>query len=132
MTDEGFSQGGKIMPIYVKFETPKEVSDNVYEAIELARDTGKLRKGANEVTKVVERGKAAFVIMAEDVTPEEILAHIPLLCEEKEIPYLYVPNKKEMGNAAGLKVPTTAVAITDAGKGKPLVENLAKKFAELK
>jgi len=120
------------MPIYVKFETPKEVSDNVYEAIELARDTGLLRKGANEVTKVIERGKASFVVMAEDVTPEEILAHIPLLCEEKEIPYLYVPSRKEMGGAAGLKVSTTAVAITDPGKGKPLVENLAKKFAELK
>jgi len=131
MTNEGFSRGGNTMPIFVKFETPKEVSDNMYEAIELARDTGSLRKGANEVTKVVERGKAAFVIMAEDVTPEEILAHIPLLCEEKEIPYLYVPSRKELGTTAGLKVSTTAVAIMEPGKGKALVENLGKKYAEL-
>src|SRR3970282_2403977 len=89
-------------PMYVRFETPKELVEKTYQAIELARDSGKLRKGTNEVTKVVERGDAQFVIMAEDVQPEEILAHMPLLCEEKGVPYAYVPSKQELGGAAGL------------------------------
>jgi len=116
---------------YVKFEMPKDLVESVYEAVELARDTGKLKKGANEVTKIIERGKARLVVMASDVTPPEIMMHIPYLCEEKGIPYAYVPNKQELGNTASLKVPTTAVAITQPGKGKVLVETISKRLSEL-
>jgi len=120
------------MAIFVKFQTPKEVQDLAYDLVEKARDTGKISKGANEATKQVERGQAKIVIMAEDVTPEEILAHMPVLCEEKNIPYAYVPSKDELGNAAGLHVPTTAVAITNTGKDKNTLETLVQKTAELK
>src|SRR2546426_763625 len=89
-------------PMYVRFEMPKELVDKTYQSIELAKETGKVRKGTNEVTKLVERGEAQFVVMAEDVQPEEILAHMPLLCEEKGVPYAYVPSKQELGVAVGL------------------------------
>lgn len=120
------------MAIYVKFQTPKEVQDLAYDLVEKARDNGKISKGANEVTKQVERGQAKLVIMAEDVTPEEILAHMPLLCEEKNIPYAYVPSKEELGISAGLHVSTSAVAIITPGKDKADLENLIKKTNELK
>src|SRR3970040_1456858 len=113
--------------IYVRFETPKELSDKAYQVVELARDSGKVRKGTNEVTKIVERGDAQIVVMAEDVQPEEILAHMPLLCEEKAIPYAYVPSKQELGVACGLGKATASVAITDAGKGKPVMDELVAK-----
>ncbi len=116
---------------YVKFEMPKDLVESVYEAIEQARDTGKFRKGANEVTKVVERGKARLVILAGDISPPEIVMHIPYLCEEKGIPYAYVPSKQELGTVANLKVPTTAVAIMQPGKGKVLVESIAKRVQEI-
>jgi large subunit ribosomal protein L7Ae len=119
-------------PPYVKFETPKEVSDRVYELVELARDSGKLRKGTNEVTKLVERGEAQFVVLAEDVNPPEILMHMPALCDERKVPFAFVPSKAELGNACGLEKPTASVAITDAGKGKPLLDDLIKKIAELR
>ena len=120
------------MPMYVRFETPKDLADKIYQLVELARDTGKVKKGSNEVTKLVERGKAAFVVMSEDVTPEEILAHMPLLCEEKGIPYGYVPNKVELGSACGLEKPTASIAITDIGKGKQLLEEVTKGVTDLK
>ncbi|MEA3191248.1 MAG: large subunit ribosomal protein L7Ae [Thermoplasmata archaeon] len=120
------------MAMFVRFETPKELGAQIYETIEKARSTGRVAKGANEVTKQVERGVAKFVVMAEDVTPEEILAHIPLLCEEKGIPYGYVPSKAELGNAAGLAVGTAAVAIVDAGTAAESVEDVAKKTSALK
>ena len=75
------------MPMYVRFKVTKELESMAYELVERARDTGKISKGTNETTKQVERGLAKLVIMAEDVSPEEILAHMPLLCEEKNIPY---------------------------------------------
>ena len=118
-------------PIYVRFETPKELADKTYQLVELARDSGKLRKGTNEVTKLVERGEAALVVMAEDVQPEEILAHMPLLCEEKGVPYAYVPSKQELGVATGLGKATASTAILDPGKGKPLMDDVAGKLRQL-
>ena len=94
------------MAIYVRFQAPKELQDLAYDLVEKARDNGKISKGANEATKQVERGQAKLVVMAEDVTPEEVLAHMPILCEEKSIPYAYVQSKVELGSSAGLKVGT--------------------------
>ncbi|NJE10631.1 50S ribosomal protein L7Ae [Thermococcus sp. MAR1] len=118
-------------PSYVKFEVPAELAEKALEAVELARDTGRIRKGTNETTKAVERGQAKLVIIAEDVDPEEIVAHLPPLCEEKEIPYIYVPSKKELGAAAGIEVPSASVAIVEPGKGRELVEDIAMKVREL-
>jgi large subunit ribosomal protein L7Ae len=71
----------------------------------------------NEVTKSIERAQAKFVIMAEDVSPPEILFHIPLLCEEKGIPYGYLSTKKELGNTARINVSSSAIAIENVGTG---------------
>ena len=61
------------------YEAPKELVDKVYEAIEVAKATGKIRKGTNEATKVIEKGIAKLVAIAKDVNPPEITMHIPLL-----------------------------------------------------
>lgn len=118
-------------PSYVKFEVPQELAEKALQAVEIARDTGRIRKGTNETTKAVERGQAKLVIIAEDVDPEEIVAHLPPLCEEKEIPYIYVPSKKELGAAAGIEVPAASVAIIEPGKARELVEEIATKVREL-
>ncbi|WP_026069121.1 50S ribosomal protein L7Ae [Methanomassiliicoccus luminyensis] len=118
--------------MFVRFEMPKELSDKAYEIVEAARDTGKVRKGTNEVTKLVERGEAQLVILAEDVQPAEILAHMPLLCEERNVLYAYVPSKAELGNAVGLEKPTASVAVLDAGKAKPLLEGFSEQVKKLK
>jgi len=120
------------MAMYVRFQTPKDVQDLAYDLVEKARDNGKISKGANETTKQVERGQAKLVVMAEDVTPEEILAHMPILCEEKNIPYAYVPSKDELGKSAGLKVGTASVAILNLGKDKSGIEGIVKKIEGLK
>ena len=52
-----------------------------------------LRKGANEATKTLNRGQAEFVIIAADSEPLDILLHIPLLCEDKNVPYVFVRSK---------------------------------------
>jgi len=70
--------------------------------------------------------------MAEDVSPEEILAHMPMLCEEKNIPYTYVPSKEQLGIAAGMGVSTTAVAVLNPGKEKAGIENIVKKLESVK
>jgi ribosomal protein eL8 len=118
--------------IYAKFEVPKEVQNHVYEAVEKARDTGKIRRGVNEVTKAVERGNAKLVVIAGDVEPPEIVAHIPLLSDEKKIPYVFVDSKKELGMATGITIHTSAVAITEEGNAKEVIKQVVKSLQAIK
>ena len=117
---------------YVRFEVPKELADKVLEAVRLARETGKVRVGTNETTKMVERGLAKLVIIAEDVDPEEIVMHLPILCEEKGIPYVYVPSKKELGEAAGIQVAAASAAIVEPGKADKMVKEIIEAVNSLK
>ena len=105
------------MSVHVRFETPTEVSDKIYEMIQ-SNSNGRIKKGSNEVTKTAERGTAQFIVLAEDVNPPELLAHIPLICEEKGIPYGYVPSQEFLANEAGLPngVKTASIAIMEINK----------------
>ena len=117
---------------FVKFEMPQDLVNKVYEAATIAKATGKIRKGVNETTKAIERGIAKLVIMARDVTPEEILMHIPILCDEKQVPYAYVPAKLELGKASGIEVPTSSIAIVEEGDAKKLIVDVVDKLKGLK
>ncbi|RZN68322.1 MAG: 50S ribosomal protein L7ae [Candidatus Methanolliviera hydrocarbonicum] len=119
-------------PIYVKFDVSKDLENSALEALELVRDTGKIKKGTNEVTKMIERGLAKLVYISEDVEPEEIVAHLPPLCEEKKTPYIYVKSKRELGASCGVNISSAAVAIVDVGKGKSSIEKIIKTIDSLK
>ena len=118
------------MKSYVKFETPKEVADKTLQAVEMARDTGKIRKGTNEVTKAIDNGSALLVILAEDIDPEEIVMHIPMLCEEKNVPLVYVPTKNDLGNAAGIQRSCASIAIVEAGNAEGTVKDVISKLGK--
>ncbi len=108
-------------------EVSKEIVEKAFEAVEVAKATGKLKKGTNEVTKAVERGNAKLVTIAKDVAPPEITMHIPLIAKEKGVPCVEVASKEELGAAAGLNVPTVAVAIVNEGDAKALIKEIAEK-----
>ena len=99
-------------------EVSKEVLESAFELIELVKSSGKIKKGTNEVTKAIEKQKAKFVLVADDVTPPEIVMHLPLLAKEKEIPCIKAGTKEELGTAAGLKVGTSSIAVIDEGEAK--------------
>lgn len=98
----------------------------ILEAVEIARTSGKIKKGANEATKVIEKGTAKLVVYADDVTPKEVVMHLPLLCKDKNIPCVKISKKDDLGAAAGLPVATAAVAIVKEGDAKAAVEDIAK------
>ena len=99
-------------------------ADQIYEAGEVARNTGKIKKGSNEVTKAIERGVAKLVVVAKDVQPAEVIMHLPLLAKEKGVPCVEVPSKEQLGAAAGLTIPTGAIAIVVEGEAKKLLDAL--------
>ena len=119
-------------PIYVRFETPNDLADKALQLVQIATETGKVRVGTNEVTKSSERAEAKLVVMAEDVDPVEILVHVPMLCEEKRIPYVYVPKKQRLGQSAGLTKSAASVAVVEAGEAKGLLDEIAQAFASIK
>ena len=105
-------------------EVPKEIIDKALEAIEVAKATGKIKKGTNEVTKTIERGTAKLVAIAKDVTPPEIVMHIPLLAEEKGIPCITVATREELGASAGISVSTASVSVIQEGQAKALIKEI--------
>jgi len=111
----------------VSIEVPKELLDKVYEAIETAKTTGKIKKGTNETTKTIEKGKAKMVVIAKDVTPPEITMHIPLIAEEKNVPCFTVPSKEELGAAAGIQVGAGSIAVVEEGEAKSLIKEIVSK-----
>ncbi|MFH1503293.1 MAG: ribosomal L7Ae/L30e/S12e/Gadd45 family protein [Candidatus Diapherotrites archaeon] len=88
---------------------------DIYQIVEKARKTGKVEKGTNEVTKAIERGTAKLVVYASDVEPKEIVQHIPMLCKEKGILCKEVESRQKLGLAVGIQVPSSSVAIIEAG-----------------
>ena len=119
-------------PYYVKVSVPKELADVAYEALQIARDTGKIRRGTNEVTKAVEKGVAKIVYIAEDVEPPEVVAHLPILCEERKAQYIFVPSKSRLGTSAGLSISTAAACIVETGDSADLITEISAKLNELK
>lgn len=120
---------------YVKYKIPDDLKNQIKNALTTIAETrdSKIRKGMNEVTKSIERKFAKLVIMAEDVSPPEILFHVPLICEEKAIPYGYLSTKKELGNVVRINVSSSAIAIENVGTGNDnILEDIIKKLGNLK
>ena len=115
------------MATFAKFEVSDEVVQKTYEALQQARQKGTIRKGANEATKSVERGMAKFVVVATDVTPQEVVMHIPILCEQKGIPFTYVPSKTDLGKSIGMGVSCAAVAVESEGDAKASIAEVVSK-----
>ena len=119
-------------PFYVKYEVPKEIVDAAYEALTIASKSGSVRKGTNEATKAVERSIAKLVIIAEDVDPPEVVAHLPILCDERKIPYVFVPNKENLGKAIGIDVPCAAACIIKEGEASGLIREIITRLDQIK
>jgi len=113
-------------------EIPKDLIDKVLQALEISKNTGKIKKGSNETTKAIERGMTKLVVIARDVEPKEIVMHLPILCDEKKCDYVYIPSKQELGRAIGINVGTAAACIIEPGEAKILVEEIIKKIKTLK
>ncbi len=104
-----------------------ELVTTILELVQQACNYKQLKKGANEATKTLNRGISEFIVMAADAEPLEILLHLPLLCEDKNVPYVFVPSKASLGRACGVSRPVIACSVT-ANEGS----QLNKQIQELK
>ena len=114
---------------YVKFETPQDLINPIYESLRSSITSGKVKRGTNEVTKSIERSTAKLVVISEDVDPPEVVAHLPILCDEQSIPYAFVPSQQELGKSLGMETRSAAAAILDAGDAKNIVDQVIESLA---
>ena len=119
-------------PYYVKFQTPEELVSPIYEALRVATQSGKVRKGTNEATKAIERGTSKLIVIAEDVEPPEVVAHLPILCEEQNTAYVFVPSKQELGKSLGIDITSAAAAILDSGDAQHIVDQVVSSISKIK
>lgn len=117
---------------YVKFETPQELVSPILEALRVAAQSGKVRKGTNEATKAIERGISKLIVIAEDVEPPEVVAHLPIICDEQGAAYAFVPSKQELGKSLGIDVTSAAAAILDSGDAQHIVDQVIEAISKIK
>eukprot|EP01119_Soliformovum_irregulare_P014436 TRINITY_DN394_c0_g1_i1.p1 TRINITY_DN394_c0_g1~~TRINITY_DN394_c0_g1_i1.p1 ORF type:complete len:130 (+),score=30.61 TRINITY_DN394_c0_g1_i1:59-448(+) len=103
-----------------------QLTNQILDVVQQATNYKQIRKGANEATKCLNRGICEFIVMAADAEPLEILLHLPLLCEDKNVPYVFVNSKTALGRACGLSraVISVAVVANDSSQMKGPITNL--------
>eukprot|EP01097_Dermamoeba_algensis_P002258 TRINITY_DN1901_c0_g1_i1.p1 TRINITY_DN1901_c0_g1~~TRINITY_DN1901_c0_g1_i1.p1 ORF type:complete len:142 (+),score=32.98 TRINITY_DN1901_c0_g1_i1:22-447(+) len=110
-----------------------QLTVTILEVVQQAASYKQIKKGANEATKTLNRGISELVIMAADTEPLQILLHLPLLCEDKNVPYVFVSSKQALGRACGVSRPVIAVSITvnEASQLKSVIASLKEKIEKL-
>lgn len=91
-----------------------------------------VKKGTNEVTKAIERGTAKLVYVATDVDPPEVVAHLPILCDDKEIPYIFIKTKESLGECTGAPISCAAVSIQEMAELEDRVKTIAERIKEVR
>lgn len=110
-----------------------ELSKTILDLVQQAANYKQLKKGANEATKTLNRGISEFIVMAADAEPLEILLHLPLLCEDKNVPYVFVRSKQALGRACGVSRPVIACSVTinEGSQLKPQIEKIQHNIERL-
>lgn len=110
-----------------------ELSQKILELIQQAASYKQIRKGANEATKTLNRGISEFIVMTADAEPLEILLHLPLLCEDKNVPYVFLRSKQALGRACGVSRPVIACSITvnEGSMIKPQITTIQQAIEKL-
>eukprot|EP00878_Enallax_costatus_P000952 GHUV01001082.1.p1 GENE.GHUV01001082.1~~GHUV01001082.1.p1 ORF type:complete len:175 (+),score=26.15 GHUV01001082.1:63-587(+) len=110
-----------------------QLTNTIMDIVQQAANYKQLKKGANEATKTLNRGISEFVVMAADAEPIEILLHLPLLAEDKNVPYVFVPSKAALGRACGVSRPVIAASVTtnEGSQLKSQIQSLKEAIEKL-
>ncbi|KAI9448201.1 50S ribosomal protein L30e-like protein [Lactarius indigo] len=94
----------------------KKLLKKLQKTIKRASKARQVKRGVKEVAKAIRKGEKGLLILAADITPIDIISHLPVLSEEAQIPYIFIPSKEELGHASSTKRPTSCVMICPDSK----------------
>lgn len=89
----------------------KKSTKKIHKLVKKASSVKYIRRGVKELVKGVRKGEKGLAILAGDIYPMDVISHLPILLEENEIPYIFVPSKHDLGAAASTKRPTSCVLV---------------------
>ncbi|KAM6907656.1 H/ACA ribonucleoprotein complex subunit 2-like protein [Xenentodon cancila] len=89
----------------------KKLSKKLYKCVKKAAKVKNIRRGVKEVQKFINKGEKGIVVLAGDTLPIDVYCHLPLMCEDRSLPYAYIPSKVDLGSSAGSKRPTCVILI---------------------
>ncbi|XP_038688095.1 H/ACA ribonucleoprotein complex subunit 2-like protein [Tripterygium wilfordii] len=97
----------------------KKLCKRTLKLVRKAAEQKCVKRGVKEVVKSIRRGNKGLCVIAGNISPIDVITHVPILCEESEIPYIYVPSKEDLANAGATKRPTCCVLVlTKPTKGQ--------------
>ncbi|CAG8111458.1 unnamed protein product [Penicillium salamii] len=134
---------GAVVPFANPLVEDKQAK-KVLKSVKKAAVNKSLKRGVKEVVKALRKSAIpaanapigvpnGVVVLAADISPMDVISHIPVLCEDHGIPYVFVTSRAELGASAATKRPTSVVMVTPkAAKGKKEDdEEFTKVFEEL-
>ncbi|QCD78095.1 H/ACA ribonucleoprotein complex subunit 2-like protein [Vigna unguiculata] len=97
----------------------KKLCKRTLKLVRRAAEHKCLKRGVKEVVKSIRRGHKGFCVIAGNISPIDVITHVPVLCEESDIPYIYVNSKEDLAGAGATKRPTCCVLVqTKPAKGE--------------
>ncbi|KAI0284936.1 50S ribosomal protein L30e-like protein [Russula aff. rugulosa BPL654] len=94
----------------------KKLLKKLQKTIKRASKARQVKRGVKEVAKAIRKGEKGLLVLAADITPIDIISHLPVLSEEAQIPYIFIASKEELGHASSTKRPTSCVMICPDSK----------------
>lgn len=107
----------------------KKLQKRLFKLMGKAAKTKSLRRGIKEVVLALRKDEKGVCLIAGDVYPVDVVAHLPLLCEEAEVPYCYVSRKADLGAAGLTKRPTSVAFVSKKSADEGLTSDI-KECAE--
>ncbi|VDM65153.1 unnamed protein product [Strongylus vulgaris] len=90
----------------------RKLAKKLYKLVKKsAKQPHHLRQGLKDVQKALRKNEKGIAVLAGNVSPIDVYSHIPALCEELEIPYVFTPSREQLGLAAGHRRPAILLLI---------------------
>ncbi|EJD53787.1 L30e-like protein [Auricularia subglabra TFB-10046 SS5] len=96
----------------------KKLFKKLHKTLRRASKQRQVKRGVKEVVKAIRKGEKGLLVLAADISPMDIISHLPVMSEEASIPYVFVHSKEELGQASATKRPTSCVLICPDSKKK--------------
>ena len=133
MAEDGEADYEKKIRFCSKIASPlagKKSTKKVHKLVKKATQAKSVRRGVKEVVKALRKGEKGFLVIAGDISPIDVVTHLPIMCEDRSLPYFYVPSKHDLGAAACTKRPTSCILVKPTGLGEEEKELYGKVVSE--
>jgi ribosomal protein L7Ae-like RNA K-turn-binding protein len=100
----------------------------LFKLLEAAAKAKNVRRGVKEIQKAIRKKETGLMIFAGDVEPVDVISHLPVLCEDNNVPYIFVRSKEELGAASSTKRPTSCILVKENSDYKKLYQDCKKRI----